>query len=104
MIIKKFRVHGVRVGARWKFDGRAGQTRKPCQHGNGRVGLQSLRDEARRVAKPYGMGPAGHQNVMPRTSLGEIETEFIAGCLYTNSFLHSFLPLLFIHIKTYFLL
>ena len=88
MIIRKFRVHGVRVGARWKFDGRAGQTRKPCQHGNGRVGLQSLRDEAgpgyilknplrdeaRRVAKPYGEGPAGHQNFLPRTSLTEIAT------------------------------
>ena len=71
------------VGARCKFDGRAGQTRKPYQHGYGRAGLQNLRDEAgsgyifknllrdeaRRVSKPYGEGPAGHQNFLPRTSL-----------------------------------
>ena len=69
MIIQKVRVHRVRVGARGRFDGQVQQTRKPCQHENGRVEFQNLRDEARRVAKPYGAGPAEHQNFLPRTSL-----------------------------------
>ena len=59
MIIKNFRVHGVRVGLQNIRD----------EAGSGYILKNPLRDEARRVAKLYGQGPVGHQNLMPRTSL-----------------------------------
>ena len=74
MIIKKLRVHGVRVGLQDLRD----------EAGSGYILKNPLWDEVRRVTKPYGVGPAGHQNFMPRTSLDQTENLWIDKSLHEN--------------------
>ena len=85
MIMQNFRVHGVRVEVRCIFDWRAGQTRKPCQHENGRpgykiygtrrgeAGCETLRGGARGASKFHAPHISGIYGVKMKQNTSDAE-------------------------------